>query len=1010
MRARWFFAFVASFILLCHARTVQGLQPNSRIIQYGHMTWRTNQNGLEGTPIVMTQTTDGYIWVGTTAGVFRLDGDGARFTRWTAPAGEENLGSDINDLWGANDGSLYIGTEQTGVYRLSNQQIYHYPESLRWAGPFFQDKQGTVWVGNFFSTPDIGTMCKVGEVHLSCVGKKDGLGCMYGLAFTSDRPGSLWVGGSQGICHWRANERPDNYLLPSNGKTPQYVSSMAVDGRGSLWAGLTLSGPGKGLLRFSDGAWKTYRTSEVDGAKFAILSLLCDRNGNLWVGTSNDGLYRLSNGKLDHFDRADGLSGKDVRRLFEDREGTIWAVTGQGIDSFHDLPVITYGTREGLAEDTPYSVAAAAGGDVWVGTLNKLNLYHNEQFEPVNPGPPMGDIGALYRDSQDRLWVSSGQHLYLYRDGKFRVVMNGNRDDIGHVIQMQEDVHHQLWASVADLKSTEGDRFYRIQGLHVAETFRSPPVGGGELLNVLVPNIHGGLWVAGEEHHGLYWFHDGRFEQFNADGFDGTVEDLASQADGSLWITTPTGFIRYQNGKTRKFTMPDGLPCEIGVSVLDDHAGSHWFFRTCGIVRVRDTELVRWWKDPSYRVQETVFNNVDGAHPRMQGNRPMFATNGQIWAVNGSNVQMIDPRRLPFNSMAPPVHIEQLFVDHSNKPLSEKLVLPTSPRELQIDYTGLSFVVPERVRFRYQLVGHDKDWTEAGTRRQAFYNDLLPGDYTFRVIACNNDGIWNSRGDELKFSIPPAWYQTLWFKLACALAVIGIGYMLYLLRLRQYAASMKMRFDERLEERTRLARDLHDTLLQTIQGSKLAADQAEATVHEPAAKVALKRISNWLDRATCEGRAALESLRSSTTEGNNLAAAFREVFEDCRLNAHTKLEISVKGVSKEMHPIARDEVYRIGYEAIRNACIHSGASEIKIELTYDQNMALCVEDNGCGMDQGTLDAGKSGHYGLTGMRERATRIGARLLIVSTSKGTQITLLVPGEVVWEVSQAHEHVSF
>jgi signal transduction histidine kinase/ligand-binding sensor domain-containing protein len=1009
MRARLFFALVASFTLLCDAHRVQGLQPNSRISQYGHMSWRTNQNGLEGTPVVIAQTTDGYIWVGTTAGVFRLDGDGALFTRWVAPAGEEDPGSEINGLFGASDGSLYIGTERTGVYHLSHQHIYHYPESMRWAGGFYQDKQGTVWVGNFFSTTDIGTMCKVGETHLSCLGKKDGLGCLYGLAFVSDRPGSLWVGGSQGICHWRANERPENYLLPSADKTPQYINSIAIDGQGSLWAGLTRSGPGRGLLKFSDGVWKTYRTSSVDGSKFAILSLLGDRNGDLWIGTNDDGVYRLSNGKLDHFDRSDGLSGKDARKIFEDREGTIWVLSGQGLDSFHDLPVITYGTHEGLAESTPYFVAPAPDGDVWVGTLNKLNRFHNQQFEPVNPGPPMGEIGALYRDSQDQLWVSSGRHLYLYRDGKFLVVMDGNRDDIGHVIQMGEDIYHQLWVSVADPTSAEGNRLYRIQGLHVAERFRAPGIAGGGPLDVLVPNVHGGLWVAGENH-GLYWFHDGMFEQLKVDGIKDPIEDLAKETDGSLWITSAAGFIRYKDGKTRKFTMPDGLPCESGVSVLDDHAGYHWFFRTCGIVRVPDTELERWWKDPSYLTEETVFNNVDGAHPRMQGNRPIFGTNGQIWAVNGSNVQMIDPARLPFNSMAPPVHIERLLVDHSDKPMSDKVVLPASPRELQIDYTGLSFVVPERVRFRYQLVGHDKDWTEAGTRRQAFYNDLLPGDYTFLVIACNNDGIWNSRGDELKFSIPPAWYQALWFRLTCALAVIGIGYTLYLLRLRQYAASMKMRFDERLEERTRLARDLHDTLLQTIQGTKFVADQAESTVQDPAAKSVLRRISDWLERATCEGRAALESLRSSTTEGNNLAAAFKGVFNDCRIDIHARLELSVNGVSKEMHPIVRDEVYRIGYEAIRNACVHSGASEIRIELTYNQNMTLCVEDNGCGMDQATLDAGKSGHYGLTGMRERAARIGARLSVVSSCKGTQITLTVPGEAIWETSQTHEHVSF
>lgn len=241
------------------------------------------------------------------------------------------------------------------------------------------------------------------------------------------------------------------------------------------------------------------------------------------------------------------------------------------------------------------------------------------------------------------------------------------------------------------------------------------------------------------------------------------------------------------------------------------------------------------------------------------------------------------------------------------------------------------------------------------------------------------------------------WYQFVWFRLLCGFLVIAIGCSLYLYRLRLKAASMKMRFDERLEERARLARDLHDTLLQTIQSGKLVADNERNNVQEPAAKIALHRLSSWLERAVLEGRAALDSLRASTTENNHLAGSLREAFNGC--NVQMDLELLVAGESREMHPIARDEVYKIGHEAILNACNHSRGNRLIVELVYDQNMLLRIQDDGEGIAPDILQAGRSGHYGLIGMRERAARIGAKITVVSSATGTIVTLFVPGEAIF-----------
>ena len=327
-------------------------------------------------------------------------------------------------------------------------------------------------------------------------------------------------------------------------------------------------------------------------------------------------------------------------------------------------------------------------------------------------------------------------------------------------------------------------------------------------------------------------------------------------------------------------------------------------------------------------------------------------------------------------------------------------------RELQINYTALSFSVPGKVRFRYRLEGKDTHWEDPGTRRQAFYEDIGPGNYRFRVVASNNDGVWNDVGAAVDFSIAPAWYQTYWFRILSILAIILAVWTFYRLRMRQIAKAMSASFDERLAERTRLARELHDTLLQTIQGSKMVADDALDQPSDPDhMRRAMERLSQWLGQSMGELRTALNSLRTSTTQGNDLAESLQRATEDCLIKGRMRVTLSVTGTAQETHSIVRDEIYRIGYEAIRNADIHSEASLLEVELTYARDLTIRIRDNGVGIDPLIKAHGKEGHFGLQGMRERASRIGATLTIVSSANsGTDLTLLVPGYVAFRKSRA------
>jgi signal transduction histidine kinase len=514
---------------------------------------------------------------------------------------------------------------------------------------------------------------------------------------------------------------------------------------------------------------------------------------------------------------------------------------------------------------------------------------------------------------------------------------------------------------------------------------------------------HSGVWV-GYATGDLARIREGKTEVFHLEHRPeaGRIDQLYADSDGSVLGETPSGLLGWRDGKAQFMTTKNGLPCDQIFSFILDRHRNLWLYSGCGLIAITGEDLNQWWAHPDAVMRPKVFDVLDGAQPSLNSWQPSssLGPDGHLWFV-GEALQTIDPGLLNAGSLPPPVHIEGIIADRRNYAPTSALRLPPRTRDLEIDYTGLSFVAPQKVRFRYRLQGRDIEWQEPGTRRQAFYSDLRPGNYRFRVIACNNDGVWNEEGSALDFSVAPAWYQTNQFLMLCLFLGILIVWVSHQLRTRQVARTIGARFDERLAERTRLAREIHDTLLQTIQGSKMVADDAldEATDF-PRMQQAMQRLSVWLAQATEEGRAAVNSLRTSTTQTNDLAESFRRALNDCRIQGLPDVVFVVEGKATDTHPIVRDEIYRIGYEAIRNACQHSGASRLEVRLSYLQDLALSVSDNGKGIASNVAAHGKDGHYGLQGMRERATRISGRLSVeTSSDSGTTIVLVVPGRIVF-----------
>ena len=461
-------------------------------------------------------------------------------------------------------------------------------------------------------------------------------------------------------------------------------------------------------------------------------------------------------------------------------------------------------------------------------------------------------------------------------------------------------------------------------------------------------------------------------------------------------------------------TSKNGLPCDAVNWVVEDDDHSFWLNTACGLVRIARSELDAWVTDSKRKIQTTVFDTSDGvrSHANASGYSPRVAksADGKLWFLPYDGVSVIDPRHLPFNKLPPPVHIEQITADRKTHDASSNLRLPALTRDLEIDYTALSLVAPEKNRFRVKLEGRDPDWKDVGNERKAFYNDLPPRNYRFRVMASNNSGVWNEAGASFDFSIDPAYYQTRWFQASCVAAFLALLWGLYRLRLHQIAQGFNARMEERVGERTRIARELHDTLLQSFQGLMLRLQVVEELLPDGRAKEELEQSLERADQAIAEGRNAVQDLRSSAMTTNDLAQAVRALGNELAVEDGAAFRLVVEGPARDLHPIVRDEIYRIAREALRNAFSHARAHHIEAEITYAERLfRLRIRDDGQGIAPAILEEGRPGHYGLPGMRERAGQIGAKLSIWSGVRaGTEIELSIPGSIAYGKSPSRSRL--
>jgi len=978
----------------------QALDPKRAISQYAHTAWRSRDGYFASPPSTIAQTRDGYIWVGTSAGLLRFDG--VRFTSWESPKGNPTLPSAyILTLFPSKDGSLWIGTAQ-GLARWRDGTLTDYSNASGHVHitSIQEDQEGHIWITRTRVRDGTGPLCELVGSKLRCYGTSDGIPEPQVTSLAIDPSGSIWIGGEGAMTRWAPQSAQTFHPLDGQRNVHTQIQALAATRGGGLWVGFFGSGHGLGLQSFERETWQPVTTGRFDGSSLGIDSLFIDSTNSLWVGTKAAGIYRIRGNSVEHFDASDGLSGDDAQSFFEDEEHNLWVATPTGIDCFRDLPVVSYTKREGLTVDQTNSVYAAGDGTVWLGLVGSLDAIREGVVSPVRTGKalPGSEVTTLLVDHTGRLWLGVDDELYLYNQGRFRRILDTKGKRSGMLTALAEDVDGSIWAGEQD---PSAHQLLHIRAGVITEKFPEHHIIG------VVADPHGGVWAdlfdaIAHRQNGvkkLLKVPPGiRIDSFS---------DITSDRQGALWAVTRQGVLRFDADKVQLLGTSNGLPCAAHGSLIFDSQGSLWLILPCGIVRIDQSSLHDWLEHPETRVSTLFLDVFDGVQVGVTDFRPAVSLgrDGRLWFVNGSDVQMLDPAHLHINTFPPPVHIERLIADHEEVAITPATRVRSLTRDIEIDYTALSFVMPQRVRFRYKLEGHDGEWQDGGTRRSAFYTNLRPGTYTFLVTACNNSGVWNSQGTTLSFAILPAWYQTMWFRLLGLLLLALVSYALYLLRMRQYAAVMRARFNERLDERTQIARNLHDTLLQTIQGSKMVVDQARSDFSDPGKMESyLSRLSNWLDRASLEGRAALESLRMANSGTGDLGGSIRRGIEELQSKCSLDICLSVLGTPSEIHPVIRQEIFMIAYEAIGNACRHSRGQSVMVQLSYERGLRLRVSDDGCGIDAETLKAGKAGHFGLAGMRERAQRINATLNILSDSgKGTEIALIVPGKMIFQASR-------
>jgi ligand-binding sensor domain-containing protein/signal transduction histidine kinase len=962
------------------------LDPQVELKQFSRQVWQTESGLPQNTVHSIVQTNDGYIWVATEEGIARFDGN--RFVVFDRQNTPELKSNEIRDLLPASKNALWISTN-AGLTRLFNGEWTTFTKENGLPSDevdvAIEDRDGAVWIGTSRG------VARYRDGGFTWFTANDGLVDNRVQSLLEDKTGpsgSFWIGTADGLSQFR-DGKFTNFTV-DEGLPANSVDAILQDANGALWIGTP-----EGLARFEGGRFTTFTT--VDGLPGnRVTSLRIDHDGALWIGTAG-GLSRRTGDRFETFASGEQLSNSIVLSIFEDAEGSLWVGTESGgLHQIKNKKFTTYTAKDGLASDLVKAIYEDRRGDIWVGTYGGgLNLLREGGITTytTKDGLPSNIILALFDDSDGNLWVGTPDGLSRFREGKFTTYTTSDGLANDFVRSIYLDRGGALWIG------TRGGLNRLKDGAFT--TYTTKDGLPDDFVGTIYEDASGYLWIGTLG--GLSRFKDGQIKTYTtSDGLsDNVVISINGDNAGRLWIGTNGGGLNLLlDGKFKSFTTRDGLPNDTIYRILEDGAGNLWMSCNKGIFRVAIADLVTMANGQAKSIAPVVYGTADGMATRecSGGGHPSGwrDARGRLWFSTIKGVALIDPAGARSNSHPPNAVVEELRVD--DEPINFQHAKGIAPGKSRFDfhYAGLSFVAPEKVRFKYRLKGFDEDWIDGGARRVAYYTNLGPGDYRFEVIACNNDGVWSSVPGSFEFTLKPHFYRTYWFYLLCAFGLAFIAAQLYFLRVRQ----MRARFAAVLQERNRIAREIHDNLAQEILGVSVQLEIVARTmpVSTEQAKTHLDRARALVRSSIAEARRYVWDLRSQSLDDRDLPTALSEMTRRLTAGSGVQTQFQVSGTFRPLAPQLENNLLRIGQEAINNAVRHASARTITVNLKFDaRSVKLSVRDDGRGFEINNGGSASDGHFGIIGMRERAEEMGGTMAVVSgPGEGTEVVVGVPLE--------------
>lgn len=968
-------------LLLLGSAQALALDPNRELSQFNAQVWLT-ENGLpQNTIHSITQAKDGYVWIATEEGLARFDG--IRFTIFDKQNTPELKTNDIRVLREDRRGALWIGTTD-GLVRIFEAKFTAFtardglPSNV--INALCEDRDGSLVV---VTAAGIVRLGERGFIPFEAHGAfpKDGIKALF-----ADREGALWIGSSDGLARYN-NGAVTKYTV-QDGLANNSVVSIDQDQDGRLWVG-TLDG-----LNCLEGNHLVTYTTRDGLANNRIASLAVDREGSVWIGTAA-GLSRFADKHFSSFRPGDGLANEIILSIFEDREGSLWLGTESGgLNLLKDKKFTTYTSKEGLRNDLVKSIYEDRKGNIWIGTNGGgLSLLKDGKFTTYTTADGLSSnvVLALFGDGDGNIWVGTPDGLNRFKDGKFKTFTSADGLANDFVRSIYADHNGNLWIGTrGGLNRLRGERF------DIYTTTEGLP---NDFVGTIYEDAHGNIWIGTLG--GLSRFKDEKFTTYTTrDGLSSEVViSLHEDAAGALWIGTSGGGLnRLKQGRFTAYTTQNGLPDDVVYGILEDQQNNLWLSSNKGIFRLNKKELDDFANGTAASITPVVYGPADGMITRecSGGGHPAGwrGADGKLWFSTIKGVAMIDPEQIKLNDQPPPVAIEEIRVDDESINPAQNIELAPGKGRLAFYYTALSFVAPERVRFKYKLEGFDNDWVDGGTRRIAYYTNLRPGRYKFRVIASNNDGLWSPTSAAFDLYLKPHFYQTYWFYAVCTLVLALFVWQLYRIRIRR----VESQFAAVLAERNRIAREIHDNLAQEMLGISVQLEVVARTMPASAelARTHLDRVRVLVRHGIAEARRYVWDLRSQALDKNDLASALSDTARRLTNETAVQAEVEVTGTFRSLSPLIEGNLLRIGQEAINNAVRHAQARKILINLKFDaKRVQLSVHDDGHGFAYQESNNGEARHFGLVGMRERAERIGGTLSINSRAdKGTRVLVDVP----------------